>query len=290
MNKHRVQYNLILYHSDLSVRTESTNDTLSTTQDMGPLPRGPFAVPIQLPQQQSSACLSRTNESVAWQCASDTTFQLNILPSPMYSNMTMITLGSVPATNGTIYHGHQAPNVSPVELRAVSASSDSDPVYHFRTSYDRIVLLKQSDLTPSDKPRLQPAMRHPTFEQGETLWRCVWNETMIEGYIYPKQQTTNSNYAANSTAPAMVQELPKMPHVLKLVEQRVPGGREPYCEKVRVEEEGLDGIGSGEKVVLKVVETGMDSVAKVRRVRGTSRRQVVDGSGTANCRCQWMVQ
>lgn len=113
---------------------------------------------------------------------------------------------------------------------------------------------------------------------------------MIEGYIYPKQQTTNTNYAANSTAPAMVQELPKMPHVLKLVEQRVPGGREPYCEKIRVGEEGLEGTGSGEKVVLKVAETGMDGVAKVRRVRGTSRRQVVDGSGTANCRCQWMVQ
>jgi hypothetical protein len=293
-NRYQVQYKLTVHRSDLNVRTESVSDNFSTTQDMSSIARGPFAVPIRMPQQQSSACLSRTNESVAWQCASDTTFQLNILPSPMYSNITMITLGSATSMNGTLYHGHQAPNVAPVELRAVSTSppGNHNSVYHFRTSYDRIVLLKQNDLSPSDNPRAQPAMRHPTFETDETLWRCVWNDTMIEGYIYSAQRSTITTMS-NSTAPAMVQQLPKMPYSLKIVEQRVPEGRQPYCEKVRIGEQGLEGVGSRESVLLRVAEMGEAGVKNrdVRmRFRQRMRRQVMDGGGSASCRCQWMVQ
>jgi hypothetical protein len=135
---------LTTHRSDLSARTETTrNDSSVTTQATSAIARGSFAVPIQLPQQQSSACLARTNESVAWQCASDTTFQFNILPPPMDSNTTMITLGSMPDMNGTIYHGHQAPNVFPTELRLITGADSPErdgPVYHFWSTYDRIVL------------------------------------------------------------------------------------------------------------------------------------------------------
>lgn len=111
---------------------------------------------------------------------------------------------------------------------------------------------------------------------------------MIEGYIYPKQQATTTS-VANSTAPAMVQELPKMPYALKIVEQRVPSGsKEAYCEKVKVNEGGLVGIGSGERVVLKVAEMGEAVGGRSMRIR--DRRQAVDTGGSANCRCQWMVQ
>jgi hypothetical protein len=253
--------------------------------------RGPFAVPVQVPQQQMSTCLARTNESVAWQCASDTTFQLNILPSPKDFNITMITLGSVPSTNGTIYHGHQAPDISPVALSLLNgvASADNDgSTYYFRSTYNRVVLLKENDLTPDDKPRSQPVMRHPTFLSGETLWRCIFNESVVEGYIYPKKKTAASGMF-NGTV-AAVQNLPKIPYVLKLVEQRMPNGKGPYCERVQVQDGKLLVL-SEEKVMLTLVEPAAEaSATKVRLARSARYRPRQSKPGNNFCRCQWMVQ
>ncbi|KAF1919464.1 hypothetical protein BDU57DRAFT_443604 [Ampelomyces quisqualis] len=273
--------------TDIKARTETTGDNSSTTLDMSTILRGPFTVPIQLPQQQSSACVARTNESVAWQCASDINFQLNILPSPIDSNATMVTLGSIPSTNGTLYHGHQAPDVPPVELKLVPSADDA-PVYQFRTTYNRVVLLKENDLTSAEKPRPQPIMRHPTFQPGESVWRCVFNETLMGGYMYPNQKTAASS-GFNGTA-ATVKDLPKIPYVLKLVEQRVPNGKGPYCEKVKVQEGALSEL-SGGKIMLDLADPAAEAAAKkadlVRSTKFWSRQQA---SNSNYCQCQWIVQ
>lgn len=226
------------------------------------------------------------NESVAWQCASNTYFQLNLLPSPMNSNATMVTLGSLPFTNGTVYHGHQSPDVSPVQLKL--DSSTGDLAYHFRTTYDRVVLLKEDDLTTAKMPKPQPDVRHPTFESGESIWRCVFNETVIEGYLYPYQKTAISP-GFNGTA-ATAKKLPKIPYVLKLVEQRMPNGKGPYCEKMKVQEDTLSRV-SEKKIMLNLAEPAAEVAAKkvelIRSARFRSRRQP---AGNKYCRCQWMVQ
>jgi hypothetical protein len=258
---------------------------------MGLARRGPFAVPIQSPQQQSSACLVKSNESVAWQCASDTSFQLNILPSPIDINTTMITLSSVLRTNSTIPYGHQAPDVLPVEVRLVKNANPPDgdgPAYQFRTTYDRIVLLKENDLIPADKPRPQSMMRHPTFQPGESLWRCTFNETLIEGYMYPNKISAAVG-SLNSTA-ANMSNLPKFPYVLKLVEQRMPNGKEPYCEKMKLENGALVRI-SEEKVILGVAEPAAEvAAAKIELINSARFRARQSTPQSSYCRCQWMVQ
>jgi hypothetical protein len=285
---------MLTAHRDVKARTETTGDNPSTTQDIGSIlsgpfaiSRGPFAVPIQLPQQQSSACIARTNESVAWQCASDSNFQLSILPSPIDSNATMIKLGSLPNMNGTLYHGQQAPDVPTVEIKLVS-NADNALAYHFRTTYNRVVLLKENDLTPAERPKPQPIMRHPTFQSGESIWRCVFNETLIEGYISYDQKTAASS-GLNGTA-ATVKDLPKIPYVLKLVEQRMPNGKGPYCEKMKVQEGTLSRI-SGEKIMLNLAEPAAEAAAKkVELFRSARFRPRQQASDSNYCRCQWMVQ
>jgi hypothetical protein len=200
----------------------------------------------------------------------------------------MITLGSVPSTNGTIYQGHQAPDVSPVELKLIDNGSETDgPVYYFRTTYNRIVLLKENDLTPTDGTRPQPAMRHPTFEPGESLWRCVFNETLIEGYMYPNRKLAASG-TSNTTVTTM-KTLPKIPHVLKLVEQRMPNGKGPYCEKMNLENGSLSRL-PGEKVMLKLAEPAAEAAAKGAPVRSSKFRIRQQAPDSNYCRCQWMVQ
>ena len=278
---------LTILSSSSNARTQTTGSDAPSIQTMDSLPRGHFAIPIELPQQQNSACLERNNESVAWQCASNTTWQLNVLPPPMDSNATMITLGSVPNSDGTIYHGHQPPEIPPVEVRMLTeASSDNGPVYHVRTTYDRVVLLNENDLSSEDT-RTLPIIRHSAFQLGDTLWRCVFNETLIEGYMYPDQQTTASA-TSNSTATAM-RDLPKVPHVLKLVEQRMPNGKAPYCERMRLQEGGLSSL-SNEKVMLRLAEPAAETLAKAvpyRRFRFRVRKRVAESNF---CRCQWVVQ
>jgi hypothetical protein len=283
---------LITRHSDLDARMETSGDNISATQVTNLIARGPFAVPIQSPQQQNSACLARTNESVAWQCASDTTFLLNILPSPIDSNTTMITLGAMSGTNGSLYHGHQAPIVPPIELKSITIADSSEnngPIYHFRSTYNRIVLLKESEFSSADQPRPQTVMRHPTFQNGESIWRCMFNETMIEGYIYPKEKSVASS-SFNSTT-MTVKDLPKIPYVLKLVEQRMPNGKGPYCEKMKVQDGKLSGL-AGEKIMLSLTEPDAEAsaAAKVKLVRSArfwTRQQTAESN---YCRCQWMVQ
>jgi hypothetical protein len=232
------------------------------------------------------------NESVAWQCASDTTFQFSILPPPMDSNATMVTLGAMPDMNGTIYHGHQAPNALPAELKlvtvAVPSEHDGSP-YHFRSTYNRIVLLKDSDLSSAEQPRSQPVMRHPTFQNGESLWRCTFNETMIEGYVYPNQKTAATS-SFNSTT-MTVKDLPKIPYVLKLVEQRMPNGKGPYCEKMKVRDGKLERL-TDQRIMLSLTEPAAEAeaAAKVERA-GSARFRVRQQSVESDyCRCQWMVQ
>jgi hypothetical protein len=198
----------------------------------------------------------------------------------------------MPGTNGTLYHGHQAPDVSPVELIliAAAASLDSDEsMYHFRSTYNRIVLLKESDLSSASRPNPQPIMRHPTFQNGESIWRCMFNETMIEGYVYPNEKTIASS-SFNSTT-RTVKDLPKIPYMLKLVEQRMPNGKGPYCEKMKVQDGKLSKI-MGEKVMLGLTEPEAEAqaAAKAELIVSAKLRARQQTAESNYCRCQWMVQ
>ncbi|KAJ4375969.1 hypothetical protein N0V83_001249 [Neocucurbitaria cava] len=280
--------------SDPPSRARATGGDSVTVDAMDTIQRGTFALPVQLPQQQSSACLARMNESVAWQCATDTEFQLNVLPSPANNTkMTMVTL-SAPPSNDSIPYGHQVPDFPPVELVTLpnGDGSGDGPAYHFLTTYDRTVLLKEDDLQLEQEQRVQPLSQHHTFQIGESLWRCVFNETLIEGYIYVNQATTpESTMSGNSTKNiSMTASIPKVPYVVKLVEQRMPNGKGPYCEKVKVQKDGSLSSGSG-KVMLDLSESASElEASKSELVRSAKFRSREQTPTSNHCRCQWLIQ
>jgi hypothetical protein len=76
--------------------------------------------------------------------------------------------------------------------------------------------------------------------------------------------------------------------VLKLVEQRMPNGKGPYCEKMKVQDGKLARL-SGEKVLLRLTEpeAEAEAAARIRSARFRARQQEKESS---YCRCQWMVQ
>lgn len=276
---------LLTSHSTEENEVRAAGD--NSTSNMTRIERGTFEMPIRFPQVQSSACLARMNESVAWQCASDTTFQLDLIRTPIgdNSNATFISIG-VESINKSIYHGHQVPNIASVPL-SPSSSAESGPYYHFRTSYDRVVVLREDDLTAAERPRPQPSTRHPIFNPGDSLWRCIFNDTTIEGYLYINQTSTPEvETTINSTAP----DLPKVPYVVKLLEEDMPTAKSHYCEKGTIERDGRFLVKGG-KISLSLTDTVRAS--ETRRARGfrwARLRKKQQSEGQNYCRCQWMVQ
>ncbi|KAF1833610.1 hypothetical protein BDW02DRAFT_373769 [Decorospora gaudefroyi] len=271
--------------SDSSPRADTTNS----------IHRGIFALPVQLPQQQSSACLATVNESVAWQCAYNTTFQLSVLPAPAEDdNTTMITIGSL-SSNDTIHHGDQVPNIPAIKLLAVrNPASDDGFAYHFRTTYNRVVLLKEDDFIMTKKRQAQPPTTHPEFSVGESLWRCTFNETLLEGHIYINKPTRSddTDIEADMVNATATVRLPKVPYTVKLVEERMPNGKTPYCEKMLV---GRDGtlVSDSERMMLNLSDPEAEVSAALLKRKRTKRMELKDrqqGQDSKNCRCQWLMQ
>jgi hypothetical protein len=253
------------------VRRTGGNST-NTSSDV-PLERGTFSVPIQLPQQQSSTCLARANESRAWQCAFDTNLQLSILPSIGDDNKPiMVTLGLPSTANKSVHCGQQAPEIGPTALSPLAATDDG-PQYYFAATYDRTVILREDQLGQEKiaSSPMQGQPKHMTFLPGTSLWRCTFNDTLMEGFLFTEKDA-GSPSTNNATAAAR----PALPYRLKLTERTVAAGSAPYCEKVTV---GPDGE----------LEDGGVSV-DLMLVEGKSGTDSTHSSSDSSCQCQWIVE
>jgi hypothetical protein len=189
-------------------------------------------------------------------------------------------------SNGTFYYGQQALEAQPVKLDLRDTAppfDDGTPMYSFRTTYDRIVLLKDRDFTRWE----QPAERHPSFRSGDAVWRCVFNETTIDGYVYANR--TAPSGTLNNTA-AAIQTLPKIPYVLKLVEQHKPSGRGAYCDKMTVQADALTRSAEDQRVLLRLTEPGLEVGAAKTELAKNARFRPRQQLGSKSCQCQWMVQ
>lgn len=270
--------------------TESSLGDSSRQASTSAIQRGIFALPLGLPQQQSSVCLARMNESVAWQCAAETTLQLSILPALMGSNNgAMITIGLL-SGNDSMNHGERIPTLPPIELLALhDAGSDESPTYYFRTTYDKTVLLSDKDFGFAQKGL---ALRQNTAPlPGDSFWQCNFNETLIEGYIYTSKSsqadyiTTKPN-TSNTTTPTRI---PTIPYSVKLVEERIPNGRTPYCEKMVV---GRDTTLSpqAERFTLALSNPAADAAASASKLMARIKYQKRLQEDSDHCRCQWLTR
>ena len=218
--------------------------------------------------------------------------QLSELPAPIGdNNATMITIG-LPPSNDSISRGELVPTIPPVELLALEeAGTDDGPTYYFRTTYDRVVLL--SDDAFNSVERRQPMKRDTVFLPGDSLWQCTFNETQIEGYIYgnKSKQPENTIVAADvANATTTSTRLPTIPYSVKLVEERMPNGRVPYCKKMVVQHDNTLAF-QAERFTLRLSDPASEvaaSATKLTKWARHQRRQEEDDSD--HCRCQWLVQ
>lgn len=264
------------------------------TQTNLPLQRGAFILPIGTPQQQNSACLAQNNESAAWTCTTRKPLLLSFLPSPAeQKNFTMMSVDSMSGLKPNAY-GIQDPDINPVELTSTvdKEHSSNGPAYYFRTTYSRAVLLREDQIVSQGRPTTPPDAEILNIQVGDRPWLCVFNETLLEGYIYVSQKSTCGNELVefNSTQPF---RLPCLPYVMKLTEQRVPNSTRPYCEQMRMQQNG-DLVSVGPSKMLKLSEANLTplriaEVVAADMTKGTEGKEQ-EAPSPNTCRCQWMVQ
>jgi hypothetical protein len=266
--------------------TVQANDVESPSwTDSPPITNGTYSLALGNARQQSSGCLATNNESITWACTDGRSLKIDISTS---SARTLISLGSLRSSNQSMY-GQQAPEVAPTELHpAVNTDSEGHkPLYSFRTTYSRTVLL------PTTQQRQAKEASGPTLDVDGTViqsnekpWLCFFNETIIEGFIYAPDNLT-------VLAPANMSDtsqIPRFPYVLMLSEERFPNGTLPYCERMTMSEHGElvpDGTSrqylSFSEPTFLLAEAGGYSTSSSRH-----RRQQTPI--TNSCRCEWICE
>ncbi|KAF1951298.1 hypothetical protein CC80DRAFT_597456 [Byssothecium circinans] len=260
-----------------------------------PIKQGTFAVALGNARQQSSACLARSNESAAWACTSDDVLQVSILPSTSQQpGQRLISIGSPSHVKWTSYG--QRPLAIPTTTLIASQdpeSPDDGLAYHFQTTYNRTVLIKDDQLPVSSMASGRMNMASPMIQEGDQPWVCFFNQTVVEGYIYVSRRavSTNTSTSALSANSTTRTETPFLPYTFKLSEQRVSNSTIPYCERQTVSEHGELIPNGASKLLLALSEPAFIlEGAKLHRYkeRGKERRhQPLVGK---SCQCQWVVE
>ncbi|KAI9893122.1 MAG: hypothetical protein M1814_000670 [Vezdaea aestivalis] len=281
--------------------------------DLPVIPIGTFNLPISQPHRSTSQCLHDPLQVNAWSCQSADWrhTQISVLPPLSPRGMPLINLTYTGNISAPLY-GTQSPRFpSPIPLSLVL---DTDlpgygPAHFFQTSFDKQVLVSDEMLAFDRRrqrarfisPRNANAYANPSYSTTirtslptatagtaipppATPWLCIWNNTLLEGFIYARQ---NSVLALSD---------PQFyPRVVKLEERRNPDtvGSPPYCLKMRVLYDGrltpvTDGA-TGAPVVLTLDESRVPwkSSRKMEKKRSVGERRAIADSGY--CHCEWIL-
>jgi hypothetical protein len=203
----------------------------------------------------------------------------------------MIAVGP-PPNNDTVSHGERIPSIPPLKLLAIGDAELEDGLaYHFRTTYDKVVLLSEEELSMAKELQVHPSTLDISFKPGDTLWQCTFNDSKIEGYIYPTRARTSSttNTASGTVNTENSTKLPDFPYAVKLVEEWKPNGKVPCCTKMTMEQDGT--LTPLSEEVMLSLDNSMDEAAfstlqHLGRIRHRKPRQEAQSN---ECQCQWVI-
>ena len=194
----------------------------ATPSDLPPLPTGSFALTLGSPSSSPNACLTNQGQSQAWQCANGADLNFKIEQDCLFSL-------SSPAPGAPIRYGAQLPQLpaaATLQLMNDKAGWDKGPAFFFQEAFDKVVVVRESDFSATSVKRSfsesgeydeLAALEDRDFTSSgppdsiaiptSKPWYCFWNGTMLEGFIFVKQDTNSSN-ASTSASPLASGQLP----------------------------------------------------------------------------------
>ncbi|KAF2184105.1 hypothetical protein K469DRAFT_689451 [Zopfia rhizophila CBS 207.26] len=271
-----------------------TPNTSAPIPSIPPLQRGTFAIVGRQLKSEDSRCLAQNNESLAWSCVpAPGALRLSLLPSPANQiNLTIVSLGPLAVDNFTWY-GVQAPEIQPTSLTSIVDPEHPTygPAYHFRSTYNRTVLLKENQIVDGSR---RPDPPDPTtgfsVAIGDRPWFCAFNETAIEGFIYISRNFSSENRSIITMQDGKAVKTMQLPYMVKIREERLPNTTRPYC--LQMEMMGNKKLLPVATVnLLKLSETGstLQQARENEFSEGIEREkgQIIPPN---SCHCQWMVE
>jgi hypothetical protein len=195
----------------VTVVTSLYDASLIPTPTAGAPPTGVFALTLSTPAEVQSECLVSEDERISWDC--------NIVPNnELAINVTMVD-GSLGAhilyasdDKGIVYGAQAQSMLTPfAQFLAVKDNDlpDSGPAYYFAATYDKVVVIPEDAINATlgkFKPHFNPTLNHKdTIAPGSFPWFCVWNDTLLEGFIYIEKQSKNGLMNGVSSSPSTTQ-------------------------------------------------------------------------------------
>jgi len=109
----------------------------------------------------------------------------------------------VQVPDGTILYGLQPPNLAlqPMQLVLDLDYKAYGPAFHFQARYDKLVILRPDELSPSAgfNKRSDSFRQRFQVKPGDLPWYCFWNSTYIEGYIFAEDNSTAASLTSMPT-------------------------------------------------------------------------------------------
>ncbi|MCJ1431390.1 hypothetical protein MMC27_000742 [Xylographa pallens] len=184
------------------------------------LPKGYFGVPLGLPADVSSSCISQPDQAVTWQCVSNGYLGMNVLPADY--DTTQVAINTTVHSDYPFYYGPQVPALQgQTSLQLVNDTNDPGrgPAYFFQQNFNKIIVLPANQFSQASEKRAASGVategyvserdthkyqnRMPPVGPGDQPWFCFWNDTILEGFIY----VTENISASQTNTTNMVQSL-----------------------------------------------------------------------------------
>lgn len=176
---------------------------------------GTYALPLGTPQATQAACLTIPGQEPAWTCnlVGDAGIQI-VIDTPVGSDQPGAYLQVELDDNPMLVYGSQrssmVTNFSPFLLVIDNDAKDDGVAYYFQQQYNKLALLPEDAInrtTGKFKREFANTSKWLTPKQyphpSERPWLCYWNNTFIEGFIYPNKKaviapTTTTHYPTPS--------------------------------------------------------------------------------------------
>jgi hypothetical protein len=168
-------------------------------------PSGTYALSLSEPTNVQSGCLTDTSLNQAWDCdlvgapALAISVGVPAAPRPTEGAFFFYASGDPGFEYGAQYK-YMDTQFTTYQAVQEAGEDDKGPAFYFGQTYDKIVLLPESAFpVPSGVQKKRDYHMPSGFMKnrqlvgrGDKPWMCVWNDTLIEGWIYVEQNITSN--------------------------------------------------------------------------------------------------
>ncbi|KAI9805597.1 MAG: hypothetical protein M1825_000848 [Sarcosagium campestre] len=261
-----------------STSAPSTTTVTATLFDSSPLPSAPpglpsppvgkYAIGLGTAQKGSNKCVADYEERKAWSCSlPGPRMEISVSGIPGVSTLS-VQLSSTDESDVPVVYGLQPPVVSAPQRLSLNMDQDdmeAGPALVAQTLYDKLVVLQESYFDPHGHSKREVDVTsagalharededdysfdvagptpspHQRIIVGDRPWFCFWNDTVLDVFIYPMQNssqvTVSSSVSTTTAAPALKRSDRSFSNLFSSDLYRRDDSYAPYPKAIKIEE------------------------------------------------------